>query len=112
MHVCDIESKTGKVLSYLMNGNSLTLKDCIKKFRCTSLAQRIQLLKSYGYQFKSTRIRTANKECIARYQLLPVITNFNNLYELKQFIGLVENDSDSREDLKTEIKEFYKKYKI
>jgi len=111
MYVSESNSKTSKVLNHLLNGNTITLKDCIKLFRCSSMAQRIQALEEYGYKIKSTRIVTRNKERIARYSLLPVKSNFKNLAELKRFVGIVESNPTAFEDLQDELKEFYKRYK-
>lgn len=103
-------SKTENVLQYLLAGNTLTLKDCIKLFHCTSMAQRIQAIEEKGYKIKSTPIITRNKERIARYSMLPIKKNFKNMDELKRFVGLAENDLKCREDLEVELKDFYKKY--
>lgn len=104
------ETKTDKVLNYLLEANTITLSECINFFNCSSMAQRIQAIEERGYKIKSTPIVTKNKERIARYSMIPIRKNFKSLKELKRFVGLAENDLKCREDLEVELKKFYKKY--
>lgn len=106
----NLQTKTGKVLNYLQSGNSIAWKQCLQFFKSSSLAQRIQLLRKHGYKIKSVLIKTKNGEYIARYTLIPTKENFKSLKELKRYVGLVENDLKCSEDLKVELKDFYKRY--
>lgn len=62
------DSQCGKILSYLQDGNSLTVMECLHKGWGANLRSRISNLEEAGYKIKREYLK-ANGTYIARYSL-------------------------------------------
>ena len=57
-----METKTGKVLKYLVENKSITSWEAIKLFRATRLSGIIYNLKARGHVIESIRVQGENEE--------------------------------------------------
>jgi hypothetical protein len=65
----DGESQNKRILKYLKSGKTLTGMEALKLFDCFSLPQRINNLRSFGFDIKTTMISTPSKKRVAEYSI-------------------------------------------